>query len=152
MKRERKRNNEFMRGQGEGDEKRKEEKWNEDNKAEEKRTWKSKNKMILFFIQNIKCWIDPKIKIAVSIILRDNFGNLKWKEKFKINIWICETLTMNAVFWCIIPRGTCDVVVIVIWKRTEREGLFAFHMVLVPLGRVSIQLSSLKLWVNRKAD
>ena len=35
---------------------------------------------------------------------------------------------------------------------SSNPGLIAFHIALIPLGKVSIQLFSLQLWVNCRAD
>ena len=35
---------------------------------------------------------------------------------------------------------------------SSNPGLIAFHIALIPLGKVWIQLSSLQLWVNSRAD
>ena len=35
---------------------------------------------------------------------------------------------------------------------SSNPGLIAFHIALIPLGKVWIQLFSLQLWVNSRAD
>ena len=35
---------------------------------------------------------------------------------------------------------------------SSNPGLIAFHIVLIPLGKIWIQLLSLQLWVNSRAD
>ena len=35
---------------------------------------------------------------------------------------------------------------------SSNPGLIAFHIALIPLGKVWIQLSSLQIWVNSRAD
>ena len=35
---------------------------------------------------------------------------------------------------------------------SSNPGLIAFHIALIPLGKVWIQLFSLQIWVNSKAD
>ena len=35
---------------------------------------------------------------------------------------------------------------------SSNHGLIAFHIALIPLGKVWIQLFSLQLWVNSRAD
>ena len=35
---------------------------------------------------------------------------------------------------------------------SSNPGLFAFHIALIPLGKVWIQLFSLQLWVNSRVD
>ena len=51
-----------------------------------------------------------------------------------------------------------DVMVIVVGNghgdtsSNPGQGLIAFHVALIPLGKVWIQLFSLQLWVNSRAD
>ena len=57
-----------------------------------------------------------------------------------------------------VAGGACGVMVIVVGNgRSELEfkswtRLIAFHIALIPLGKVWIQLFSLQLWVNSRAD
>ena len=53
--------------------------------------------------------------------------------------------------------GACGVMVIVVrnghGKTSSNPGRdIAFHIALIPLGKVGIQLFSLQLWVNSRAD
>ena len=52
--------------------------------------------------------------------------------------------------------GACGVMVIVAGighgDTSSNPGLIAFHIALIPLGKVWIQLFSLRLWVNSRAD
>ena len=54
------------------------------------------------------------------------------------------------------PVCALDVVVIVAGighsDTSSNPGLITFHMALIPLGKVWIQLFSLQLWVNSRAD
>ena len=52
--------------------------------------------------------------------------------------------------------GACGVMVIVAGigygDMSSNSGLIAFHIALIPLGKVWIQLFSLQLWVHSRAD
>ena len=52
--------------------------------------------------------------------------------------------------------GACGVMVIVVGigygDTSSNPGLITFHIALIPLGKVWIQLFSLQLWVNSRAD
>ena len=62
------------------------------------------------------------------------------------------------VLWCekIIKRCASGVMVIVVGighgDTSSNPGLIVFHIALIPLGKVWIQLFSLQLWVNSRAD
>ena len=55
-----------------------------------------------------------------------------------------------------INGGACVVMVIVVGNghgdTSSNPGLITFHIALIPLGKVWIQLFSLQLWVNSRAD
>ena len=51
--------------------------------------------------------------------------------------------------WCF--GGACGVMVIIVGNRHGNTRLIAFHIVLIHLGKVWIQLFSLQLWVNSRA-
>ena len=48
--------------------------------------------------------------------------------------------------------GARGVVVIVVGNGHGDTRLIAFHIALIPLGKVGIQLFSLQLWVNSRTD
>ena len=58
--------------------------------------------------------------------------------------------------WCQFWGGARGVMVIVAGighgNTSSNPGLIAFHIALIPLGKVWIQLFSLQLWVNSRAD
>ena len=55
-----------------------------------------------------------------------------------------------------IGKGARGVMVIVAgighYDTSSNPGLIPFHIALIPLGKVWIQLFSLQLWVNSRAD
>ena len=61
----------------------------------------------------------------------------------------------RGIIW---GRGACGVMVIVVgnWhgdtSSNPGQWLISFHIALIPLGKVWIQLFSLQLWVNSRAD
>ena len=84
-----------------------------------------------------------------------NGGSLKLVDKFN-NLGSSVSSTENDIDtepsrcpWC---DGYC------LWKWIRRHEfkswtrLIAFHIALIPLGKVSIQLFSLQLWVNSRED
>ena len=81
-------------------------------------------------------------------------GQIKKKQKQSTNIKrgvinIMNIINDNTCPWCSGYRR---------WKWTRRHEfkswtrLIAFHIALIPLGKVWIQLLSLQLWVNSRAD
>ena len=59
---------------------------------------------------------------------------------------------------CMTDKVTLCVMVTIIGKWTQRNEFkswmmpSAFHIALIPLGKVCIQLFSLQIWVNSRAD
>ena len=60
------------------------------------------------------------------------------------------------IIYLIFIKGARGVMVIVAGighgDTSSNPGLIAFHIALIPLGKVWIQLFSLQLWVNSRAD
>ena len=67
-----------------------------------------------------------------------------------------EEVTVEQHFMCINLELFGGAMVIVVGighdDTSSNPGLVAFHIALIPLGKVWIQLFSLQLWVNSRAD
>ena len=69
---------------------------------------------------------------------------------------VIYTFTLGAPY--LYPCATLKLSVMVIvagighGDTSSNPGLNAFHIALIPLGKVLIQLFSLQLWVNSRAD
>ena len=55
------------------------------------------------------------------------------------------------------PNGSARGVMVIVagtghGDTSSNPGLIVFHIALIPLGKVWIQLFSLQLWVNSRAD
>ena len=72
-----------------------------------------------------------------------------------ISVSGCEKLAMSKIIIIIIKGTTRGVMVIVVGNGHEFKSwtrLIAFHIALIPLGKVWILLFSLQLWLNSRAD
>ena len=86
-----------------------------------------------------------------------NSGNMKinFFHKTKPNLTKPKTYTymyIEVVSWPTIIGGACGIMVIIVGNGLDGTRLIAFHIALIPLGKVLIQLFSLQLWVNSMTD
>ena len=84
----------------------------------------------------------------------------------KINGIIIQSLTIHAFFlgsymdsfyYIYIKTGGARGVMVIVagighGDTSSNPGLITFHIALIPFGKVCIQLFSLQLWVNSRAD
>ena len=96
-----------------------------------------------------------------TCMIHQNEAGPQWILSLFLNMITCslksnwEHLSLPyKILFCF--GGACGVMVIVTGighgDTSSNPGLIAFHIALIPLGKVWIQLFSLQLWVNSRAD
>ena len=91
-----------------------------------------------------------------SLIIRVSYKMLLYSLPKNI-IRLIKPVILSALVKTPVRRGARSVMVIVIWNghgaTSSNPGEdIAFHIALIPLGKLWIQLFSLQLWVNCRAD
>ena len=95
-------------------------------------------------------------EIKIDIQNKNFFLQITW-SKFLINFSaLFKNRMYNAKLWCNWRCPWCNGYRRRKWTRRHEfkswTRLIAFHIALIPLGKVWIQLFSLQLWVNSKTD
>ena len=99
------------------------------------------------------CWILSKFMSNLFWAILPCLYELRWFDSKRIcsKYYLC-LMVGTAINW----TGARGVMVIVAGighgDTSSNPGLIAFHIALIPLGKVRIQLFSLQLWVNSRAD
>ena len=79
--------------------------------------------------------------------IKHAISKIEWAIEWALNYYIAQSRPFG---------GACGVKVIIAGighgNTSSNPGLIAFHIALIRLGKVLIQLFSLQLWVNNRAD
>ena len=91
--------------------------------------------------------LELSINLTIFFFYCDNYC---FKMIFCLVLSTVERLGKYIFFYC--SNETSYNTKLFLRGRIYWIALFEFHIVLIPLGRIRIQLISLQLWVNSKAD